>query len=257
MTYTIKLPHFEGPFDLLLFFIERDELDIYDIPIAQLTNDFLSYIRQLEMLNIDVASDFVLVTSTLMRIKAKLLIPRKEIDEEGNEIDPRQELVQKILEYKNYKSLCIALDALENERLQKYKRGNLSIELQQISNQALADAELENLNLYKLLKTYHQLVQKFQQREEQISHQILKYEYTVEQKAKDIVDFVFRFGKMSAISLLEKAQNRLEAIFLFLAVLDLLQQEQIFLKEDPTEVNSFVLLPNLNFASEETSNFIE
>ena len=98
MNYTIKLPQFEGPFDLLLFFIERDELDIYNIPIATITNDFLEYIYSMERLNIDVASEFILVASSLMRIKAKMLLPRRELDEQGNEIDPREELVQRLME---------------------------------------------------------------------------------------------------------------------------------------------------------------
>ncbi len=89
--YKIKLPQFEGPFDLLLFFIERDELDIYNIPIFSLTKDFLEYIHHMENLNIELASEFILFISTLMRIKAKMLLPRKELDEAGNEIDPRQE----------------------------------------------------------------------------------------------------------------------------------------------------------------------
>src|ERR1700745_4204018 len=103
MTYQIKLPQFEGPFDLLLFFIERDELDIYNIPIARITNEFLGYIHGLESLNIELASEFILFVSTLMRIKAKMLLPRRELDAQGNEIDPRQELIDKILEYKRFK----------------------------------------------------------------------------------------------------------------------------------------------------------
>ena len=89
-TYQIKLPQFEGPFDLLLFFIERDELDIYNIPITKITNEFLDFIHSSEALNIDLGSEFILFISTLMRIKAKMLLPRKEVDQEGNEIDPRQ-----------------------------------------------------------------------------------------------------------------------------------------------------------------------
>ncbi|HEX5625972.1 MAG TPA: segregation/condensation protein A, partial [Saprospiraceae bacterium] len=88
-TYTIKLQQFEGPFDLLLFFIERDELDISDIPIAKITEDFLDYIRHMESLNLDLASEFILVAATLIRIKAKMLLPRKELDENNQEIDPR------------------------------------------------------------------------------------------------------------------------------------------------------------------------
>jgi segregation and condensation protein A len=101
-SYQIKLPQFEGPFDLLLFFIERDELDIYNIPITKITNDFLEYIHSQETLNIELSSEFILFISTLMRIKAKMLLPRKELDSQGNEIDPRQELINKILEYKSF-----------------------------------------------------------------------------------------------------------------------------------------------------------
>ena len=100
-TYTIRLTQFEGPFDLLLFFIERDELDIHDVPIAKITKDFLEYIQQLESLNLDVASEFILVAATLMRIKAKMLIPRKEVDEEGNEIDGTAE-IQKLYEFAGF-----------------------------------------------------------------------------------------------------------------------------------------------------------
>jgi segregation and condensation protein A len=90
-SYQIKLPQFEGPFDLLLFFIERDELDIYNIPITRIINDFLDFIHGQEKLNIELSSEFILFVSTLMRIKAKMLLPRKEVDAQGNEIDPRQE----------------------------------------------------------------------------------------------------------------------------------------------------------------------
>src|SRR3954468_2322331 len=103
--FEVKLPLFEGPFDLLLFFIERDELDIYDIPISKITNDFLDYVHHLETLNMEVASEFILVAATLMRIKAKMLLPRPQIDALGNEIDPREELIAHLLEYKKYKSI--------------------------------------------------------------------------------------------------------------------------------------------------------
>ena len=149
--YTIKIQQFEGPFDLLLFFIERDELDINNIPISKITEDFLLYIKELENLNIDVASEFILVAATLMRIKAKLLIPRKEVDEEGNEIDPRDELTQKLLEYKQYKEIIDELRDMEQTQSTKHDRGNVSKELKQIANKALVDSELESFDLFKLL----------------------------------------------------------------------------------------------------------
>src|SRR6201989_2858090 len=131
-TYQIKLPQFEGPFDLLLFFIERDELDIYNIPINNLTKEFLDYIHELEALNIELASEFILFISTLMRIKAKMLLPRKELDAQGNEIDPRMELVDKILEYKRFKEASGQMAEMEATRMLLVKRGNIQKELSQI-----------------------------------------------------------------------------------------------------------------------------
>ena len=157
-TYTIKLPQFEGPFDLLLFFIERDELDIYDIPISKFTNDFLDYMHHLESLNIDLASEFILVAATLCRIKAKMLLPRKPVDEEGNEIDPREELVMRLLEYKRYKSVLDEMRMLEDLRAEKNPRGNISRELQDIATRALVDVEMESVTLFKMLKAFERVM---------------------------------------------------------------------------------------------------
>ncbi|MEO8584238.1 MAG: segregation/condensation protein A, partial [Flavitalea sp.] len=111
-SYHIKLQQFEGPFDLLLFFIERDELDIYNIPITKIINDFLDFIHSKDSLNIELSSEFILFISTLMRIKAKMLLPRKELDEQGNEIDPRQELIDKVLEYRRFKEASARLQEM-------------------------------------------------------------------------------------------------------------------------------------------------
>src|ERR1700732_1564588 len=99
-SFEIKLPQFEGPFDLLLFFIERDELEIHEIPIARITDDFLSYIHQMTKLNMEIASEFIFVAATLMRIKAKMLLPRYETDEGSSEIDTKEDLIRKLIEYK-------------------------------------------------------------------------------------------------------------------------------------------------------------
>jgi segregation and condensation protein A len=120
-SYQIKLPQFEGPFDLLLFFIERDELDIYNIPITNIINEFLVYIHSQDSVNIELSSEFILFISTLMRIKAKMLLPRKEVDAEGLEIDPRQELIDKILEYKRFKEAATK----EGFWSQRFTRGKL------------------------------------------------------------------------------------------------------------------------------------
>lgn len=252
MTYTIKLPQFEGPFDLLLFFIERDELDIYDIPVALITNDFLDYIKHLESLNIDIASEFILVAATLMRIKAKMLIPRKDLDEDGNELDPRQELVQRLLEYKSYKEIILELQSLEEIRLSKFNRGNILVELQVIANQAMADAELENLSLFRLLKTYQELLIKFNSREEDNTHRIYRYAYTTEDSKNYLVSLMSEHHKINAKTLLSKIENRTQAIFIFLAMLDLIQQEMISIVIESDEMNDFVLVSVIPESGDQT-----
>lgn len=241
VTYTIKLPQFEGPFDLLLFFIERDELDIYDIPVATITNDFLDYIRHLERLNIDVASEFILVAASLMRIKAKLLLPRKELDEEGNEIDPRQELVERLLEYKRYKNILSDLKDLEEERSKKRHRGNVLVEIQLIANQAMADAELENLNLFRLLQMYTNVLERFREREERIVHTVVHYHYTIEGQRNFLVDFIRKCQRADFKEVFGQLENRMHAIFTFLALLELLQQEQLDIVINEAGYNDFVV----------------
>src|SRR4030043_1646260 len=111
--YKIKLDQFEGPLDLLLFFIKRDELNIYDIPIARLTKEFLEYVNLIKILDLEVAGDFILMASTLMHIKVKMLLP-KEVDEKGEEVDPRADLVKALLEYKRYKEMSDELSFMES-----------------------------------------------------------------------------------------------------------------------------------------------
>src|SRR5664279_4471372 len=158
--YQIKLPQFEGPFDLLLFFIERDELDIYNIPITKITNEFLAYIHKSESLNIELSSEFILFISTLMRIKAKMLLPRKEVDAEGNEIDPRQELVDKILEYKRFKEAALKMSELEALRMLMARRGNIQKEIASIGEEAGEGTEIQNITLYKMMKAFEKAMQR-------------------------------------------------------------------------------------------------
>ena len=179
-SYTINLPQFVGPFDLLLFFIERDELDINDIPVSTVTKDFLEYIKAMEALNIDLASEFILVAATLMRIKAKMLIPRKEIDEEGNEIDPRDELVARLMEYKRYKSVLEEMRFMEEERSVKFDRGNVERELKSLANIALVDIELEQLSLYSLMKTFQRVLNRMEDRKKKVVHQVYNFSHSIQ-----------------------------------------------------------------------------
>jgi segregation and condensation protein A len=245
-TYTIKLPQFEGPFDLLLFFIERDELDIYDIPIAKVTDDFLDYIRNLEAMDIDLASEFVLVAATLCRIKAKMLIPRKPVDDEGNIIDPREELVQRLLEYKRYKSILEDMRLLEENRALRNLRGNVSDELQHIATKALVDSELESVTLFKLLKTFEGLMQRLEAAQRRTTvHEIIQFNYTIEEQQQFILTLVNAGERPSFMDIFGGCQNRIHAIVTFLGLLELLNMELVHLIGGQ-EVNSFWLEAGLN-----------
>lgn len=224
ISYQIKLPQFEGPFDLLLFFIERDELDIYNIPINRLIQDFLTYIHSGEKLNIELSSEFILFVSTLMRIKAKMLLPRKELDEQGNEIDPRQELIDKLLEYKRYKEAAATLAEMEAIRHLMVRRGNLQKELSHIGEESGEGTEIQAITLFKLMKTFERLMVRIQQRQNKPVHTVVKYNYTMEDSREHILQTVRQEKTLSFERIFDLCENRLHAIFLFLSMLELVQQ---------------------------------
>jgi segregation and condensation protein A len=221
--YQIKLPQFEGPFDLLLFFIERDELDIYNIPITRIIQDFLVYIHAQESLNIELSSEFILFISTLMRVKAKMLLPRKELDEQGNEIDPRQELIDKLLQYKRYKEAAVTLVEMEAIRMLMVKRGNLQKELSLIGEQSGEGTEIQAITMFKLMKTFERVMLRIQQRQNKPVHTVMQYNYTMEGSRDFMLGLVKREKVLSFEKIFEPCDNRLHAIFLFLSMLELIQ----------------------------------
>jgi len=223
-SYQIKLDQFEGPFDLLLFFIERDELDIYNIPITKIIKDFLAFIHGQEKLNIELSSEFILFVSTLMRIKAKLLLPRKEIDAQGNEIDPRQELVDKILEYKRFKEASTEMAELEAVRMLMIKRGNLQRELNEIGEEAGEGTEIQNITMFKLMKAFEKVMQRVHDRQNRPVHTVVRYNYTMEGSREYMLDFVQKEKTVSFEKVFEKCADRIQALFLFLSMLELSQQ---------------------------------
>lgn len=222
-SYQIKLEQFEGPFDLLLFFIERDELDIYNIPITKITNDFLEFIQNSEKLNIELSSEFILFISTLMRIKAKMLLPRKEIDAEGNEIDPRQELINKILEYKRFKEAAAKMAEMEAERMLMMKRGNLQKEISQIGEEAGEGTEIQTITLFKLMKAFEKVILKLQERNFKPVHTVVRYNYTMEESREYMLNTCREGKNVSFEKIFDTCEDRIHAIFLFLSLLELVQ----------------------------------
>ena len=227
-SYQIKLPQFEGPFDLLLFFIERDELDIYNIPITNIINDFLDYIHKSEELNIELSSEFILFISTLMRIKAKMLLPRKELDAEGNEIDPRQELINKILEYKRFKEASAQMAEMEALRMLSVKRGNIQKELMDIGEESGEGTEIQNITLFKLMRAFEKALKKYDERINKPVHTVVQYNYTMEASRDLMLTQTREQRTISFEKIFDQCENRVHAIFLFLSLLELVQQR--FLK---------------------------
>lgn len=248
--YQIKLPQFEGPFDLLLFFIERDELDIYNIPITKITNEFLDFIRKSEALNVDLGSEFILFISTLMRIKAKMLLPRKELDQEGNEIDPRQELIDKILEYKRFKQAALEMQHMEALRMMMVKRGNLQAELAKIGEESGEGTEIQTVTLFKLMKAFEKVAQRLHEKRHQPVHTVVQYNYTMEGSREYMLDLVKKERSISFEKIFDVAENRIHAIFLFLNMLELIQGRyfSILIGEGR---NNFVVEYNENREEEE------
>lgn len=225
--FEIKLPQFEGPFDLLLFFIERDEIDIHNIPISDITNDFLEYIHRMNELNIELASEFILVAATLMRIKAKMLLPRPEIDEQGNEIDPRKDLVEKLLLYKQYKESCEELRIQEEERSLKTVRGNIQKELAGIAMQNAHTEELMNLTLFQLLNSFNKVLKRFEVDKNKVVHKIVQYPYTIAEQKSVVKKIIEERQRIPFTDVILLCENKVQAIFTFLGILELLQEQLI------------------------------
>lgn len=252
-SYNIKIDQFEGPFDLLLFFIERDEIDIQNIPIFTITDEFLHYIKQLEELNIEMASEFILFASTLIRIKAKMLLPRKEMDEFGNEIDPRKELIDKILEYKRFKQAAEEMKTLEAERLLQFARGNAVKELNAIGETMSEGTEIQSVTIFKLFQSYEKVMKRMQDRLAKPQHVVVKYNYTMEGQREFLLNWVEREGKIAFERIFQACETRIHAIFNFLGILELTQQKYISILVGEGR-NNFILEWNNERQEEETVN---
>jgi segregation and condensation protein A len=226
-SFEIKLPQFEGPFDLLLFFIERDELDIHEISITNITNDFLDYIHHMNSLNMELASEFIFVAATLMRIKAKMLLPRYEVDAEGNEVDLKEELIRKLVEYKKIKQLCEELRPFEEERFKQEKRGNIPFDISQVERVTVPGEELSSVSLYKLMLTFERLNKRWLTRSEPVTHTVVQYPYTIERQKKAINDLLRINSRLDFKAIAGNSDNKVHFVYNFLAVLEMLQQELI------------------------------
>lgn len=232
--YRVQLKNFEGPLDLLLFFIKRDELNIYDIPISHITEEFLSYIRLMEELDLDVASEFIYMASILMSIKAKMMLPSdREEDEELDENDPRYELIQKLLEYKRYKEMAEKLIVLDEETQKKYYRGYADADI--VEKQATGEA-LKDVTIFDLMSAFRKVLADIKRQHSY--HTVEKVTITVEEQTEYIIQLLQNRGRTSFLVICSELKTPILIVVTFLAVLEMLKEHQINLfieNNDPTQ----------------------
>jgi segregation and condensation protein A len=243
--YTIQLPHFEGPFDLLLFFIERDELDIQDIPISKITRDFLDYIHQMDQLNMEVASEFILVAGTLMKIKARMLIPRPTVNEKGQVEDPRTELVSRLLEYKRYKEVQDDLRDMEEDAAERLVRRFAIKEEQYLLKSEFAEEELNGIDLYDIMRTFKRVWDRHSQKMAAPRHVIRKYPYSMDEVKDNILNRLAEKEKIDFVSFVLDTPERIFCVFTFLSVLEMAAQGKIHVVVGKGYNNFWIARPEL------------
>lgn len=228
MNYEIHLPLFEGPFDLLLFFIERDELDIHEVSLASITGDFLDYIHKMSSLNLELASEFIWVAATLMKIKARQLLPRPKLDPEMEDIHAEQNLMIRLLEYKRFKDLIPHFLDRETERGMNFSRGNLLEDQKRVYTwfqEGNPVEELQSLSLFQILSSYERVLERNLKKIEPRAHSIEMIPFTIENQKKQILRWI-EISKLIDYHVLEKnAENKLQLVYSFLAVLELVQEQ--------------------------------
>lgn len=233
--YKIKLEHFEGPLDLLLFFIKRDEINIYDIPISKITKEFLEYVNLIKFLDLEVAGEFILMASTLMHIKARMLLPR-EIDEKGEEIDPRTDLVKALLEYIRYKEMAEELSFLEATQRNINFRGNFSQDICNPPDEF--DKLLGNITVYDLVKVFKRVIEGIKK---QPVHQIKKINVSLTEQMEYILKKLENANQIHFLSLVDGMRQKIVVIVTFIALLELVKSKRIGLKLSD-KFNDFIIV---------------
>jgi segregation and condensation protein A len=219
--YRVKLTEFEGPLDLLLFFIKRDELDIYNIPISGITREFFEYLHLMASLDLEVAGDFIVMAATLMQIKVRMLLPRDEnaVDEE----DPRAELVRRLIEYKRFKEMAVSLDVRERAERGKYYRkffaADTKIQLEDDSEPLLKD-----VTLFNLIAAYKSALDHMPRK---VVHEVQMLSVTVDEQMSFVLDFLRVHGPTTLMSLVAHMTEKLRIIVTVMAVLELTKNKAV------------------------------
>ena len=241
MAYKIKLGIFEGPLDLLLYLVKKEHLNIYDIPIAQVTEQYLAYLELMKLLDLSIAGEFLVMAATLMQIKSRMLLPRDETaKQEDEEFDPRQELVQRLLEYQRFKEIASELRQREQKQREQFRRrpgGTV------VSGGLDQPEEIYfEASIFDLINAFTQALKEVPR---ELFYEVIKDEFTVEQKIHDILHLLLNQEILVLTQLFSQAKNKLEIIATFLAVLELIRVREIIVRQKGL-FGEIVIIRNLN-----------
>lgn len=222
MSYKVKLEIFEGPLDLLLYLIKKEEIDISDIPIAKITDQYLEYLELMKMLDLNIAGEFILMAATLMHIKSKMLLPKTE-EEEREEEDPRAELVRRLLEYKKFKEAAGDLLFMEKKQKDIFSR-SVPDDVKYVKE----NGDYFEASLFDLITAFTKVMKEIPK---ETFHKVIKDEFTVEEKMHDIFHMLVKNSVIYFTELFKKAKNKLEIITTFLALLELIRLKEVIIRQ--------------------------
>jgi len=222
MSYKLKLEMFEGPLDLLLYLIKKDQINIYDIPIAQVTDQYLEYLEMIKLMDLDIVGDFLVMAATLLQIKSRTLLPPDPTTEEEQEEDPRDELVKRLLEYKKFKEVAEGLREKEQGRQDLFSRtfdADLTKEIKEEAKEVYFEA-----SLFDLIAAFSKVLKNVSK---ETFYEVIKDEHTVEQKIHDILHLLLEQPSILLMELFNRAKNKIEIIVIFMAILELIRLREI------------------------------
>ncbi len=241
MAYRIKLQNFEGPLDLLLFLIKKNEVDIYDIPIALITRQYLEYVQIIQQLDLEIASEFIIMAATLIRIKVQMLLPRPEVEEEAEEFDPRQDLIERLLEYKKYKEIAFDLSRRETRQRLYFSRSLFGSPTEDLE---VTESNIGQVSLFDLLAAFQITMRRL---ENQPVHQIITPNVTVEEQIQFITAFLENQDQVSFTELLQHVhiRTRIALLATFLALLELLRRKVVLVKQSRPFLEIWIFNPHV------------
>ena len=226
MSYKLRLELFEGPLDLLLYLIKKEEINIYDIPIAKITKQYLEYLEMLKMLDLDNVGDFLVMAATLMQIKSRMLLPPDPNTKEEEEEDPRDELVRRLLEYKRFKEIAEDLRTKETMRQDLFAR-TVDVERTKELKEDAKEVYFE-VSLFDLITAFTKVLKNVPK---EVFYEVIKDEHTVEEKIHDILHLLLEKPKIMLMDLFGRARSKVEIVVTFLAILELIRLREIIVAQ--------------------------